>query len=85
MSLSGGVGGGVGLVEGLMLVLRDIHYQGRTQDFRKGGGGGEIRQQTNKPNKRATELKPCAHQGAMFTSIPPGYTPEYRGLHVVSH
>ena len=48
-----------------------IHrHQGRTQDFRRGGGGvAEIRQRNyNKPNKRATELKPrtCAHQGSMF-------------------
>ena len=55
--------------------------QGRTQDFRRGGGGprggggargggGRPRsaKQANKPNKRTTGLKPrtCAHQGSMF-------------------
>ena len=41
--------------------------QGRTQDFRRGGGARSAKQ-ANKPNKRATELKPrtCAHQGSMF-------------------
>ena len=37
---------------------------------RGGGGGGGARsaKEANKPNKRATELKPrtCAHQGSMF-------------------
>ena len=47
--------------------------QGRTQDFRRGGGreeGGGPRsaKEAKKPNKRATGLKPatCAHQGSMF-------------------
>ena len=55
-----------------------ITYQGRTQDFRRGArrgggreeGGGVPRsaKEANKPNKRATGLKPrtCAHQGSMF-------------------
>ena len=39
--------------------------QGRTQDFRRGGGVPRSAKEANKPNKRATELKPrtCAHQG----------------------
>ena len=49
--------------------------QGRSQDFRrggggvpKGGGGPRSPKEANKPNKRATELKrrTCAHQGSMF-------------------
>ena len=46
--------------------------QGRSQDFRGGGreegGGARSAKEANKPNKRATELKPrtCAHQGSIF-------------------
>ena len=48
--------------------------QGRTQDFRRGGGaesgGGGPRstKEANNPNKHATELKSrtCAHQGSIF-------------------
>ena len=56
-------------------------WQGRTQDFRRGGGGAERRgggaergggprsaKEANNPNKHATELKSCtcAHQGSIF-------------------
>ena len=48
--------------------LLDDPFQGRTQDFRSGGGGARSAKEANKPKKRATELKPrtCAHQGSMF-------------------
>ena len=47
--------------------LLAIGRQGRTQDFRRGGVPRSAKE-ANKPNKRATELKPrtCAHQGSMF-------------------
>ena len=46
----------------------NIGKQGRTQDFRRGGGGPRSAKEANKPKKRATELKPrtCAHQGSIF-------------------
>ena len=43
--------------------------QGRTQDFRRGGGGvPRSAKEANKPNKRSTELKPrtCTHHRSMF-------------------
>ena len=43
-----------------------MSHQGRTQDFRR--GVPRSAKQANKPNKRATELKPrtCTHQGSIF-------------------
>ena len=37
----------------------------------RGGGGPRSAKEANKPNKRATGLKPltCAHQGSMFRPI----------------
>ena len=67
----GGGGGGACQFQGSAM----NQPQGRTRDFRRGGGvprgrGGGPRsaKEANKPNKRATELKPrpCAHQGSMF-------------------
>ena len=47
-----------------------IPYTGAYPGCSEGGGGAERRRggRANKPNKRATELKPrtCAHQGSMF-------------------
>ena len=43
-------------------------YQGRTQDFRRGGWVPRSAKQANNPNKRATDLtpRPGTHQGSMF-------------------
>ena len=62
----GGGGGGGGVAYGFS---RD-RYRGVPRIFGGGGGGGLPRsaKEANKPNNRATELKPltCAHQGSMF-------------------
>ena len=48
-------------------IFTEHRFQGRTQDFRRGGGARSTKE-ANKPNMRATGLKPrpCAHQGSMF-------------------
>ena len=62
----------------IFFIATDTHLQvvattsGAYPEFseREGGGGGVPRsaKEANKPNKRATELKPgpCAHQGSIF-------------------
>ena len=43
-------------------------YPGFSEGAERRGGGPRSAKEANKPNKRATELKPrtCAHQGSMF-------------------
>ena len=51
-----------------VLTTDTVSLRGVPRIFGGGGGVPRYAKQTNKPNKRATELKPltCAHQGSMF-------------------